>query len=246
MTATTGTTTGTVLVIDDQELVAASLTYALSAQGLDAHRLPVTGAEAVADAALEHTPGVALLDLDLGTAADGRSLDGVELVAPLRAQGWAVLVVTGTTKLDRVAAAIAAGASNWVVKGAEIAELVAATAELAAGGGELPAAERHAMVQRHREAARSSRRAAERLGRLSAKEREVLDRLAAGATAAEIAEESYTSIRTVRAHIRGILAKLEVNSQGAAAAIARQHPPRPEPIPASLWRRMRRMRRGGG
>jgi DNA-binding NarL/FixJ family response regulator len=235
----TAVATGAVLVIDDQALVAASLAYALSAEGFDAHRLPVTDLDAVADAALEQVPGVALVDLDLGTGADGHCLDGVGLVAPLCAQGWAVLVVTGTTELDRVAAAIAAGAANWVVKGAEVAELVAATVELAAGRGALPEVERRAMIQRHREAVRTAGRVAEKLGRLSRKEREVLDRLAAGASAASIAEESYTSIRTVRAHIRSILAKLDVNSQGAATAIAREHPARAQPIPAGLWRRMR-------
>lgn len=229
----------TVLVIDDQELVAVSLAYALHAQGLDAHRVPVSDLDAARDAALDHTPGVALLDLDLGTGSDGRALDGVELVAPLRAQGWAVLVLTGTNALQRIAAAVTAGAANWIVKGAELAELVHATTELAAGRGALPEAERKAMVERHREATRGTNRSTEKLGRLTTKEREVLDRLTGGAQAAEIAAQTHTSIRTVRAHIRGILAKLEVNSQGAAAALAREHRGQAPPIQPGLWRRMR-------
>lgn len=233
------TTTSTALVIDDHELVATSLTYALSAQGLEAHRAPVTGLREVREAALEHSPGVALLDLDLGADPDGHALDGVELIAPLRAQGWTVLVVTGTTDLDRVAAAFAAGAANWVVKGASIAELAAAATALAEGHGTLPDVERREMLERHRQAQRTTGRAAEKMSRLSAREREVLDRLAAGTSPAGIAQETCTSIHTVRAHIRSILAKLEVDSQGAAAAIARQHPPQRHSIPAGLWRRMR-------
>src|SRR5699024_8806291 len=104
---------GTVLVIDDQELVGTSLTYALASEGLDAHRVPVTSLRTVRQAAAEHVVGVALLDLELGTDATGAGLDGVELVGPLRAQGWTVLVVTGTAELDRVAAAVAAGAASW-------------------------------------------------------------------------------------------------------------------------------------
>jgi DNA-binding NarL/FixJ family response regulator len=240
----TAVATGTVLVIDDQELVAASLTYALRAKGLDAQRMSVADLDTVCAAALEHSPGVPLLDLDLGTDENGRSLDGVEFVAPLRAQGWAVLVVTGTTELDRVAAAVAAGASSWLVKGADLAELVNATAALAEGRGGLSESERRAMVERHREAQRTGGKTAERLSKLSTKEREVLERLTRGASPNAIAEETYTSIRTVRAHIRSILGKLEVNSQGADTAIAREHGTRPEPIPAGLWRRMRGLTAG--
>lgn len=233
------TAAGTVLIIDDHELVAASLAYLLSSRGMDAHRVPVTDLDTARQAALEYSPGVALLDLELGTGPDGVNLDGVELVGPLRAQGWTVLVVTGTAELDRIAAAVAAGAANWVVKGANLPELVAATVALAEGRGGLTRSERSEMLQRHREARRSSGYDADRLARLTAREREVLDRLTAGATPREIARQTHTSEHTVRAHIRGILSKLEVGSQGAATAVARQHAPPPQSLPARLWRRMR-------
>lgn len=232
----------TVLVIDDHELFAASLVYVLSHRGFDAYRVPVTDLEGVGDAAGEHSPGVALLDLDLGSSPDGQPLDGVELVIPLRAQGWAVLILTGTADLDRVAAAVAAGAASWVVKGADLEELVAATADLAEGRGGLSEPERRAMLERHRAAQRADGRTAQRLSTLTTKEREVLDQLTAGASAAEISQSGYVSIRTVRAHIRSILAKLEVNSQGAATAIARQHRPTEPSIPAPVWRHLRGVR----
>lgn len=230
---------GTVLIIDDHELVASSLTYVLGRHGFDAHPVPVTDLNTVCDVALDHVPGVALLDLDLGNGSDGQALDGVDLVPPLRAQGWALLVVTGTPELDRVAAAVAAGATNWVVKGAELDELVTATIELAEGRGALSDDERREMLERHRLAQRAHGNSTAKLDRLSAKEHEVLDQLTAGASATDIARDSYTSIRTVRAHIRSILAKLDVNSQGAATAIARERPARSQPIPAGLWRRLR-------
>jgi DNA-binding NarL/FixJ family response regulator len=235
----TGSATGTVLVIDDQELVAVSLVYTLSMHGLAAHRIAVTGIDAARESALTYPPGVALLDLDLGAGDDGQVLDGVNLVAPLREHGWAVLVVTGTTDLDRVAAAVTAGAANWVVKGADLTELVTATTELAAGRGVLPESQRHALVQRHLQSERGRRQTADKFDKLSPKEREVLDRLTAGASAADIAAETWTSIRTVRAHIRNILAKLEVNSQGAATALAREHRSHAPPIQPSVWRQLR-------
>lgn len=65
----------------------------------------------------------------------------------------------------------------------------------------------------------------QKLGRLSPREREVLDRLADGHRAAVIAEQFVVSMTTVRTQIRSILAKLEVNSQLEAVAIVRQAPP---------------------
>lgn len=228
-----------IVVIDDHDLVAASLTYAFAAQGFDAHRIPVSDLDTVRDAALAYSPGVALLDLNLGVDDEGRSLDGVELVPSLCAQGWSVLVVTGTDELDRVDAAIAAGAANWVVKGADFAELRASVAELAEGRGRLGERERRAMIERHREFVRTRGKDAARLEKLSETEHSVLNQLAEGSSPAEIAEHTYTSIHTVRAHIRSILAKLDVNSQRAAAAIAHHQPVRRDSISVGSWRKMR-------
>ncbi len=228
------------LVVDDHELIAAGLVCGLRQHGFDAHPVAVTDLGAVCRQAQSHQPGVVLLDLDLGLAADGRVLDGVELVTPLRVQGWTILIVTGTTELDRVAAAVTAGADGWIVKGAQLDELMQATVTLAEGRCLLGDPERRAMLERHRAAQRSAGQSAQRLAALTVKEREVLDRLTTGASATQIAEETYTSIRTVRAHIRNLLAKLEVNSQGAATAIAHRHRRPGSSIPAATWRQMRR------
>lgn len=233
------TALGTALIVDDHQLIAASLACALGHAGFDAHAVPVVDTGGIRAQAQRYEPGVVLLDLDLGVTPDGQELDGVDLVTPLRSQGWSVLVVTGTTDLDRVAAAVAAGAGSWIVKGAGLEELVRATVDMATGRGGLTEPERRGMLQRHRAAQQAAGESAERLATLTGKEREVLQRLTVGASAAEIAEETYTSIRTVRAHIRNILAKLDVKSQGAATAIARRHRRAAGSISAAVWRRMR-------
>ena len=71
----------------------------------------------------------------------------------------------------------------------------------------------------------------------------MLSRLTEGATAANIAAETHTSIRTVQTHIHRILTKLEVSSQLAATAIAFRHRRQPPPIKPSVWRKMRGIRR---
>jgi DNA-binding NarL/FixJ family response regulator len=233
----------TILVIDDQQLVASTLAYSLRDNGFDAHYLLVTDLEAVQTAALAYLPGLVLLDLDLGAGPGGEPLDGVDLIVPLRAQGWTVLVVTGTTDLDRIAEAVALGAANWVVKGANFPELLATVVEMTNGQGNLPPPERAALIKRYQEVMVTHRKNTERLKTLSPREREVLGRLTEGATAATIAAETHTSIRTVQTHIHRILSKLEVSSQVAATAIAVLHRRKPPPIEPSVWRKMRGVRR---
>src|SRR4029453_7801099 len=99
--------------------------------------------------------------------------------------------------------------------------------------------ERAALIKRYREMMGTHRKNAERLTTLSPREREVLGRLTEGATAATIAADTHTSIRTVQTHIHRILTKLEVSSQLAATAIAFRHRRQPAPIKPSVWRKMR-------
>ncbi len=60
------------------------------------------------------------------------------------------------------------------------------------------------------------------LSRLTPREREVLDRLATGATNKSIAEDLVISEKTVSVHVSNVLAKLGVENRGAAAAVARR------------------------
>jgi len=59
----------------------------------------------------------------------------------------------------------------------------------------------------------------ERLARLTLREREVLDELAAGHRPAAIARDASVSVATVRSQIRSILARLQVGSQLEAVAL---------------------------
>jgi DNA-binding NarL/FixJ family response regulator len=61
---------------------------------------------------------------------------------------------------------------------------------------------------------------ASRLGRLSKREREVLELLAAGLNNDDIAGQLFLSRATVRTHVQNILGKLEVHSRMEAVAVA--------------------------
>jgi len=206
--------TDRVLVVEDHLLLAQLLVAALRERGLDAAVAPSTGPEDVLGAT---GPGVlVLLDLHLG---DGR--DGSRLVGALRAAGARVLVLTGSHDMLAVARALDEGAIDVLDKTRPFDELVDAVTSALAGPEPHDPASHYRIVQAAR--GRSARRAAaqEVLGRLTRREREVLDSLVRGAAAEEIALESVVSLATVRSQIRGVLDKLGVHSQLAAVARAR-------------------------
>ena len=66
------------------------------------------------------------------------------------------------------------------------------------------------------------REVAEKLNRLTQREREVLSELARGNRAQAVAEQYVVSLATVRTQIRSVLSKLEVGSQLEAVALYRR------------------------
>jgi DNA-binding NarL/FixJ family response regulator len=208
----------TVLVVDDHELVRTILVLALRAQGFDAHHVSATRKEDVLREAGEHAPGLVLLDLDLGREVAG----GEQLVRPLRAAGWSVLIVTAGRDGPAVARAVADGAHGWVHKTESFEHLLQVVVAAAEGREVLSSAARAELVRLHRHDAARRKDLATRLDRLSLREREVLDRLAEGRQAVTIADEFGVSLATVRAHIRSVLTKLQVGSQLAAVALVNE------------------------
>jgi two-component system nitrate/nitrite response regulator NarL len=73
------------------------------------------------------------------------------------------------------------------------------------------------------------RHEAEALDRLSAAERKVYERLAAGDRNEEIGRRLFISVETVRTHVRRVFAKLGAHSRTEAVAIAQQRHEPPEP-----------------
>lgn len=207
--------TDRVLVVEDHLLLAQLIVAALSNRGLVAQMAPSTRADDVLAAADEGT--LVLLDLHLD---EGR--DGSRLVASLRAAGARVLVLTGSHDLLAVRRALEDGAVDVLDKSQPFAELVDAIA--AAGDGARPRdAAAHYRIARAAQEREARRAAAEQvLGRLTRREREVLDALLGGASADEIAAAAVVSLTTVRSQIRAVLTKLGVHHQLAAAARFRQ------------------------
>ena len=205
-------------VVDDHELLAHSLAYALQGRGFAATPLVVTDIEAARDELLADLPDVVLLDLQLGGAGHGQTL-----VRPLTEAGIRVLIVSGVTDSCEIAATIEAGAVGFVSK-VHAFEVLLETAEAVARGERIMTDDaRHTLLgelRRHRAASRAGRRP---FDSLTSREREVLHGLCHGESVTVIAAKCVVSVATVRTQVRAILVKLGVGSQLEAVAMAHRH-----------------------
>lgn len=203
----------TVLVVDDQALIACSIALALRGVGIAAAAVPPQRAAELAARPAPHG-GLVLLDLD-------RAGDATVLVSRLCRAGWRVLLVTGSATETAVGSAVAAGAMGRVHKSRPFEDLVRTATLAAQGRTVLDPTERTRLIALADAATVAARREHDRWDRLTPREREIVDRIADGRRPAAIAEEFVVSLATVRSHIRSILAKLGVGSQLEVAALAR-------------------------
>ena len=160
------------------------------------------GLEAVALAArLE--PDVAVMDIAMP------GLDGIEATRRVVAAqpGTRVLVFTMGEDEATLLAAVRAGARGYLLKGAEQAEGVQAIASVPAGGVVFGAALAD-RVATQLAAPAPATPAPPAFPGLSEREREILDRVAAGRSNGQIAAELYLSPKTVRNNVSMIMAKV--------------------------------------
>jgi DNA-binding NarL/FixJ family response regulator len=215
--------TTNVLIIDDHDLVAMSLALCLRSEGLHAQRHAARSRDGILTAVATLVPGVVLLDLDLGRGPDGTVIDGTTLVAHLCRNGWRVIVLSATTDEPRIGQALDAGALACVSKTAPLPILITAIRRAAQGIEVMRPERRQYFVAQYRQQQEQARAVERRLGRLTDRERAVLDRLARGQRAQLIAEEFGVSLATTRTQIRAVLHKLRVTCQLEAVALLNEH-----------------------
>jgi DNA-binding NarL/FixJ family response regulator len=112
--------------------------------------------------------------------------------------------------------AIVAGACGYLVKSASKDEILGAIHAAARGDAVIAPQLTRDLMER----IRSRHAGAAALGRLSAREREVLDLLIEGCDNAEIADRLYISHFTAKNHVSAILIKLGVENRVQAAVMA--------------------------
>lgn len=198
-----------VLIVDDHPVVRQGLRAALA--GHDG--VEVVGDVAGGEAALDVVPGlrpdVVLMDLHLGAGIDGAEATRrlTQLGEPPR-----ILVLTAYESEADILRAIEAGATGYLLKDAEPADLLAAVRTAAAGETVLAPSVATRLVSRMQAPGRA----------LTARETQILQLVAEGAANAEIARSLFITEATVKSHLVQVFTKLDVESRTAAAAEGRR------------------------
>jgi len=204
-----------VLVADDQALVRSGFRLILEArEDIEVVGEAENGAEAI-ELALRLDPDVILMDVRMP------GMDGVEATRRLTQAGSRARVVILTTfDLDEyVHDAIRAGASGFLLKDVQPAQLVEAVRVVADGEALLAPTVTRRLLDRF---ARTlpDEKPPPALETLTARELEILRLVAGGLSNAEIADQLVVTEATVKTHVSSVLRKLQLRDRVQAVVLA--------------------------
>ena len=200
-----------VIIIDDHRMFAESLARLLADEpDISVVGVASSGAEGLRLAA-ELCPAVALVDFRMP------DLDGLAITAELKRLDPSMMVVmlSASASDSVLLAAIDAGCSGFVTKDRAASAIIEAVRAAAAGDAVIsPALLARLLPQLNRSSGIV-------VGRdLTERDREILVRLARGASNKVIADDLYLSVNTVRNYVQSVLHKLGAHSKLEAVATA--------------------------
>ncbi len=153
-------------------------------------------------------PDVVLMDLHLP------NMSGVDCTRALKelCPSVQVLILTVYADNERIFGALKAGASGYLLKRADPADILLAIQDVEQGGAPMSSQIARRVVRSFREAPRNQPKDE----KLSQGEERILHQLSKGYSNKEIGDHLSISVHTVRAHLRSIYDKLHVRSRTEA------------------------------
>jgi DNA-binding NarL/FixJ family response regulator len=204
---------------DDQPLVRDGFRAQIAlVDDIDLVAEATTGAEAV-EIARSRQPDVLLMDVRMPV------MDGIEATRRItqdqRCGGVRVLILTTFDLDEYVYAALRAGASGFLLKDVEPAQLVEAVRVVARGDALLAPTVTRRLLERFIDSLPGEPPAPPAgLASLTARESEILELVSRGLSNAEIAERLVLGETTVKTHVSSVLRKLGLRDRVQAVVLA--------------------------
>lgn len=210
-----------VLVVDDQSLIRAAIVDILGAsEDIEIVGEATNGLEAITRVAATR-PDVVLMDIRM-PRLDGIATTKAIVDDPDNA-GSRVLILTTFEEDENVLAALRAGASGFLGKGAEPEEIVRAVHAVHAGDALLSPSATRSLITRYVSGPSVVPVSAEsrpELAALTEREREVLLLVARGLSNQEIAQELFISPHTAKTHVNRIMTKVYAHDRAQLVILA--------------------------
>lgn len=207
-----------VLVVDDNELFREGLISLLNKY----ETVNIVGQARDGYEAQQKTrllrPDVILMDVSMPR------MDGVMATQRIKAEHPDINIAMLTISEDEadLFAAIRSGARGYLVKSVTINDLESAIHTIASGGTIVTPRLAHRLIDEFVKLSQGSKSGPRETENLTAREREVLELVAKGASNKEIAQRLVIAENTVKVHLRNILDKLHLRNRQQAAALAVQ------------------------
>jgi DNA-binding NarL/FixJ family response regulator len=199
------------VMADDNVRLRSQIRSALEAGGCEVLAEGGSAEEAV-ELTLQHRPDVVLLDIHM----PGNGIQAAQQISRAMPQ-VAIVMLTQSKEDDDLFDSLRAGASGYLLKGADPATLTDLLRGVLAGEAAMPA---HLVTRIMQEFRGPSRRRFLRktpaADKLSSREWEVMEMLSQGHSTEEVATRLFVSPTTVRVHVSSVLRKLRVKDRESA------------------------------
>ncbi len=205
-----------VVMADDHVHMRSMLRAALEAGGCEVCGEGASAEDAVR-LAVELEPDVVLLDIHM----PGNGIEAARQVGQQLPQ-TAIVMLTSSREDEDLFEALRAGASGYLLKGADPAEIPGLLQDVLAGKAAMPATLMARVLEEFRAPKKSVLRRSAAADKLSAREREIMELLGNGMTTDEVAQKLFLSPTTVRVHVSSVLKKLRVKDRDSAFRALRE------------------------
>lgn len=199
-----------IAIIEDQKEYAQTLqTIINETSSLRCNNIYTNGETAIVDIPKQN-PDIVLVDIGLPV------MSGIECIHQLKTKmpKLQFMVITISEDDEKVFAALAAGASSYLLKGEKLSKIVENIKELYDGGSPMSAQIARKLVSFFQKSTQVQKNPYEEV--LTKREKEILELASRGFMHKQIAGELFISIETVKSHFNNVYKKLHVSSKSEA------------------------------